>query len=222
MFSYIEQGQIYDDIDFTGTWIWVDQNKLATGVSIPTLLCPSDGLGGPYYEIPEFDQKYPRTNYFGMFDGYEIGDLRSTDAEKRAFFTVNNGNKVQDISDGTSHTICLAEGLTGAKDDARGFAWSDQPAGSQIYSELGPNSSLPDRCYPSSVWCKNMPELNRPSVQGDGNTTDTCAARSMHPGGVQVLMGDGSTHFVNEDIELAVWRALATIAGGESIEAGAW
>jgi hypothetical protein len=28
-------------------------------------------------------------------------------------------------------------------------------------------------------------------------------------------MGDGSVHFVNQNISLRVWRALGTIAGGE-------
>jgi prepilin-type processing-associated H-X9-DG protein len=40
-------------------------------------------------------------------------------------------------------------------------------------------------------------------------------ARSFHPGGVQVAMVDGSGQSVNDDIDLLVWRALSTRAGGE-------
>lgn len=43
------------------------------------------------------------------------------------------------------------------------------------------------------------------------------SARSMHVGGVTVQMGDGSTRFVSENIDLGVWRALGTRAGGEVI-----
>jgi len=33
--------------------------------------------------------------------------------------------------------------------------------------------------------------------------------------GVQIVMGDGSVHFVAESIERRVWRGLASIAGDE-------
>ena len=41
------------------------------------------------------------------------------------------------------------------------------------------------------------------------------AARSRHPGGVNVLMGDGSVKFVKNSVSLPAWQALATRAGGE-------
>jgi prepilin-type N-terminal cleavage/methylation domain-containing protein/prepilin-type processing-associated H-X9-DG protein len=40
-------------------------------------------------------------------------------------------------------------------------------------------------------------------------------ARSLHPGGVNVALADGSVHFVSNGIALTTWRALATRAGGE-------
>ena len=53
-------------------------------------------------------------------------------------------------------------------------------------------------------------------------------ASSLHPGGVNVLMGDGSARFVKETIQSAarpyidppgVWQALASRNGGEVINA---
>jgi prepilin-type processing-associated H-X9-DG protein len=38
---------------------------------------------------------------------------------------------------------------------------------------------------------------------------------SFHPGGVNVLIGDGSVRFVRETIALNVWRGLSTRNGGE-------
>jgi prepilin-type processing-associated H-X9-DG protein len=43
------------------------------------------------------------------------------------------------------------------------------------------------------------------------------AARSRHPGGVQVALCDGSVRFVENGIALDTWRALSTTRGGEVI-----
>jgi prepilin-type processing-associated H-X9-DG protein len=45
------------------------------------------------------------------------------------------------------------------------------------------------------------------------------AARSFHPGGVNVLFCDGRVQFVKDQIRLTVWRGLATRAGGEVLSA---
>jgi prepilin-type N-terminal cleavage/methylation domain-containing protein/prepilin-type processing-associated H-X9-DG protein len=43
------------------------------------------------------------------------------------------------------------------------------------------------------------------------------AARNWHPGGVNVLFGDGSVHFVKNTIDSGTWAAVGTCAGGEVI-----
>ncbi len=228
LLPYVEESTIYDMID------WQEQmyDTLYWGVNVeafeqgqPVLLCPSDGYGGTHVVHPVTGQRWPRTNYLGIFNGFQIGDLgvplRWTTTPRPpirpAFFDGNRVTRFKDITDGSSHTMAMAEGLSGGENYYRGLAWSDQPCGAALYSELGPNSKLPDRCFPLWFWCENLPARNRPAVWGDGLETDTCGARSMHPGGVQVLLGDGSCRFVNEKIALATWRALATIAGGEII-----
>jgi prepilin-type processing-associated H-X9-DG protein len=40
---------------------------------------------------------------------------------------------------------------------------------------------------------------------------------SYHPGGVNVLFGDGSVRFMKESTALTVWRALSTRNGGEVV-----
>ena len=41
--------------------------------------------------------------------------------------------------------------------------------------------------------------------------------KSLHPGGAQFVMADGSVHFANEDIAIDVYRALSTRDGGETV-----
>jgi prepilin-type processing-associated H-X9-DG protein len=40
---------------------------------------------------------------------------------------------------------------------------------------------------------------------------------SFHPGTVNVLMGDGSARTVSDDVEIRVFAAMVTRAGGESV-----
>jgi prepilin-type N-terminal cleavage/methylation domain-containing protein/prepilin-type processing-associated H-X9-DG protein len=45
---------------------------------------------------------------------------------------------------------------------------------------------------------------------------------SRHPGGVNLLLGDGSVRFVKDSVNVTVWRALGTIKGREVISADAY
>ena len=48
---------------------------------------------------------------------------------------------------------------------------------------------------------------------------NTASPRSRHPGGVEVLMFDGSVRFVQDFIDLVtVWRRMATIDGADLYE----
>ena len=219
MFPYVEQDVVYEMaefVDYEVCWAW-GHSEAATAVPLPYLLCPSDGLGGDFL-YTHLSGVSPRNNYMGVFDGFENGDCVDPDSSIMAFFGIIRMTKIRDISDGTSHTMAIAEGLTGPEGYGRGTAWTDQACGAMIFTEMTPNSPLPDRC--DQGYCEEInPHPHRPSVRSaDHRHTSTCAARSMHPGGVQVLMADSSCRFVLDSIDLKAWRALATIAGGEMDE----
>lgn len=225
LLPYEEQGTLYDQIDWTPSLAWADPvNQDVVKTAIPAMLCPSDGLGGRTATTSW--GIYARTNYFGVFTGYQIGDLHypgkpapmpASPDMPRACFDVNRGTVMSEISDGTSNTMCIAESLTGPEGKLRGTLWEDEAVGALLFTENGPNSIQPDRCNSSwfDIWCVNMPEANLPSIPGNIFSDATCAARSKHPGGVNVVLADGSVHFVSDSILLGVWRAMATIAGNE-------
>jgi prepilin-type processing-associated H-X9-DG protein len=48
-----------------------------------------------------------------------------------------------------------------------------------------------------------------------GDWPNTWSFRSRHPGGLQFAYADGSVHFVSNGIQLSIYRAMATIQGGE-------
>ena len=235
LLPYEEEGALYSMINWNvgGAWFAYGQNAAAAAVVPANMLCPSDGLGGRTVVVApsEGGGTWARTNYFGVCNGNQVSDMTAPqqpaiDHKKWAFFDANRVTHAADIRDGLSNTMCIAESLTGPGNDYRGTLWIDQPCGSFVHTELGPNSPAPDRCCNApAVWCiTSMPEANLPSIWVDG-TASTCAARSRHPGGVNVLMADGSVPFIDETIDShkfddplyppGTWQKLATIDGGE-------
>jgi prepilin-type N-terminal cleavage/methylation domain-containing protein/prepilin-type processing-associated H-X9-DG protein len=57
---------------------------------------------------------------------------------------------------------------------------------------------------------------------GGNSEGELVKANSNHPGGVNMLMADGSTRFVKESIGQTVWWALGTRANGEIIDASSY
>jgi prepilin-type processing-associated H-X9-DG protein len=87
-----------------------------------------------------------------------------------------------------------------------------------------PNSTVPDTIvgicppegsgYPTET-CDSI--ANHPGYGGgDGNRVFS-SARSLHAGGVNASMVDGSGRFVTDEVEESIWRAAATMANAESL-----
>lgn len=221
LFPYLGQQSLFDRIDWnvTGT-LWCDGNNAdVVSVPIPSLLCPSDRVRGASTQQNPYCGEHAVTNYMGFF-----GDSMADVYTRKAIFGANRGASVYDIADGISNTLIMGEYLTGTSRDLRGALWGDETGCSLIFTELGPNSPHADRLYPNPVLCDpedprtNNPSLNLPCVHGNGLTTDTAASRSRHPGGVHVLMADGTVRFINEQIDLATWRGLGAMADGYPLE----
>ncbi len=61
-------------------------------------------------------------------------------------------------------------------------------------------------------------EYDTQGFQPDGAIT----AGSRHPGGVNVMMMDGSVRFAKSTINVATWQAIGTIAGTEVVSSDAF
>jgi prepilin-type N-terminal cleavage/methylation domain-containing protein/prepilin-type processing-associated H-X9-DG protein len=245
LYPFLEQGTTYDkfnfkalgtDDGFGGSVPYCSNtNSLPpdapTAVVVPSLLCPSDGRGGK--TKTHFDPgsgfrygTFNLSNYLGFFGDSNYGALFPTSfpgsapPNKRAVFGINQGVQIRDITDGTGNTMAFGEYLTGLSEnryDFRGLHWYDTPARSQLYTQSTPNSSNPDKFFPGDPYCYDRPELNLPCA-GSTQAQMTAASRSLHPGGVNILLVDGSVHFVSQAIDLAVWQGLGSIAGGEVLK----
>jgi prepilin-type processing-associated H-X9-DG protein len=134
------------------------------------------------------------------------------------------GVKLKEISDGTSQTMMFSEGLVPTIPDWAGAL------GETIYGNMGgalysayltPNSTDGDLVW---GWCPALrgdTEYTAPCKQKDaggsrGSDGAHAAARSVHPGGVNVSMVDGSIRFVSDGVDVIPWRAAATAGNAET------
>ena len=126
-------------------------------------------------------------------------------------FYVNSQTRFADFRDGTSTTALVSEIRVvpgGAPNgDQRGVF--HYPEGPLYHHTNTPNSLIPDGTRLAT--CVNDPDA--PCVgtyTAWNNRSITMTARSYHPGGVNVVFGDGNVRMVTDGIDLAVWRALCT------------
>jgi type II secretory pathway pseudopilin PulG len=133
-------------------------------------------------------------------------------------FHIEFGARISQITDGTNATLAMMELLQTPADiggtcDRRARIWCEKPGCYTVMTRNLPNSRLRDEGNCSGnifdAPCNDLPNQATARV-GSHN-----ASRSRHPGGVQVLMCDSSGHFVSNDIDLSVWRAMSTMAAGE-------
>jgi prepilin-type N-terminal cleavage/methylation domain-containing protein len=122
----------------------------------------------------------------------------------------------KDFTDGTSKTMLLSEVIQAAEDtqyDIRGDMLNDDTPCTMYMTINTPNSGTD-----VSVFQPPTPNPENPPYTNAGASYMHKSARSKHPGGVNVVMADSSLQFVQNDIALAVWRAMGTMDGGEVVD----
>ncbi len=237
LWPYLEQTALYSQYDLTKDFHVAPNNvpSTTTGlVSAPLnfYYCPSDPNAAGAGQYWKGDVNFrTRLNYVVNMGRWPEG-ATVPDHERQGMFRSHNTSTTaptpgaygfRSVTDGSSNTLAMAEILLPAFDgsggaatrDSRGDAINNSGDGRwAFHSTLSPNSSSPDRnneCGAST----NLPLQNLPCITATGALTVAVAARSKHTGGVQAGLVDGSVQFYSQSIDLAVWRALSTIAGGE-------
>ena len=230
LLPYLEQGNLDAALDYTappatytapGVVYDGTRNYPAACTRVAAFVCPADPASG---RVPGVT--YGGTNYAGNAGGgASWGLLTASDG----VFAVGPGVRIADITDGTSTTALFSERplgggaadtdprrvmveLSGSADPTptacaggtpangeRGGRWVVGNYGNTLYTHAdGPNPAWPD--------CTN-------ATQQKGRL----AARSNHPGGVNVGLADGSVRVVRDDIDAVTWRAFGSRSGGESV-----
>jgi prepilin-type N-terminal cleavage/methylation domain-containing protein/prepilin-type processing-associated H-X9-DG protein len=226
----IEQGTLHEQIkmgaplgyqDSSGTRSY--DNKAVAMTAVPAFMCPSDTHDGvldnqalmPGVEVGVTNYKAcAGNNWEGEGPGtndFEFSWPAGRNANDTDGLDHGNGftcrgltrpqpTRIRDIRDGTSNTLAIGEAVPEWCSFSAWYWYHGATATCAIpmnYKKSGPSGKSLDRDENAGDWAYNYSFMSR------------------HPTGVNFCLGDGSVRFVADEIDDEVYRALATIDGGE-------
>lgn len=230
LLPYLEQSAIYKQIDFTQPYFapvdltgiglanYTANNQAAVAHPILTFLCPSSPRGANPYNGTWTDLGTPIPfrvggNDYGPSNGIArvpggLLDYAPQQAGSPIEGIMSNNlpsTKYRDVTDGTTQTALMWE-IAGRPDLYRGGIKSGTTSGGGWTDVLNAENwfqgSNPDGAAtggPCAVNCTNAAETG---------------VYSFHPGGVHVLLADGSVHFLGENVDIGIFVSLVTMQGG--------
>jgi prepilin-type N-terminal cleavage/methylation domain-containing protein/prepilin-type processing-associated H-X9-DG protein len=231
----MEQTNVYNSINFA--FNYSDPNNYTVMYTVVNgFVCPSD-LNDP---LPPLGAQ---TNYMadmgsGIVWQAPVGPNQGMPIPNGVFHG-DTSTRFAAISDGLSNTGFFSERVMADGNNAIVSPLSDV-----FFSPAAPTT--PDaayqQCQAVNIWDLNNQFplfMGAPWLCGQhifthvsGPNSRSCGfflslravmpPSSRHPGGVNLLLGDGSVKWIKDAIDRQVWRALGTIAGGEVISADSY
>lgn len=218
LLPYIEQANLYQTGDFNqgfGQGTPTHPNNRISSTFLKVTKCPSD-VNPVIICSWGTAVVWARGNYVANNGIGPMTETTTIDVNSRpqGVFMLQSKSRFADITDGTSNTVFVSELLNSPGNDWRGVM--HYPEGSLYHHNQTPNSPVPDEFRQGM--CLSI--LRAPCVPTSTSWNPkriTLAARSLHPGGVMVLLGDSGVRFVSNNVTLATWRALSSPQGGETL-----
>jgi prepilin-type N-terminal cleavage/methylation domain-containing protein/prepilin-type processing-associated H-X9-DG protein len=240
LLPYLEQPALYDKLDFRqcftnfpgnnpGTLVGdaaTNGNAAASQIELSPFVCPSDNTRNQEHALSGFHYG-PATGFTGSKTNYDLVTYANHVFQSYRWKQITNRTermfgwesdcRMGDVKDGTSNTFMVGE-TTKYHVNGRAFAWAYRGwvmcgvdpayANSPIYGGI-------------NVW--HQPWIHPtwaspPFVPVTGRARSWwCAAASLHPGGCNFAMADGSVHFIPQTIDFPVLVALSGIAEGTPV-----
>jgi len=246
LLPYLEQSSLYNSINiFTGLAFGTDiptiangpENRTSSDVSLTVFLCPSDArvregtnyraCTGPAPFI--HDGKQPPGGG-GVFPG--LASTSARDLLDGSSHTAGFGERVQgwgasgDFNPGRDIWFSGVIELSRPSDaddmrDACGVTLTATPKFWPTSGSRWAIGGLADTLYNHVAppnWTSADCSAGTEVLSGSAVTGGAVSARSGHPGGVNLLLMDGSVRFVKQSIAVPTWRALASRNGRDSVD----
>lgn len=238
LLPFMEEGTLTSRIDFTqaptslvisGISYSGAANAPAANQAVPVLQCPSDPIAGRVPGMAFGGTNYAANAGSGYLNG---GSLNKADG----VFFLGSSVSFKNLVDGSSHTAAFSERMLGDNLPIGTISASQIPI-TMLQLNAGVDVT-PTNCGSSSSGTWYVQRGAKWILGNYGNTLynhyytpnsgmwdcmdpaqqkGELTARSCHPGGVNLLLCDGSTQFISDDIG-RVWFALATRDGREPVE----
>jgi len=187
----VEQKPLYQQIDF-GHGTAVGGNLALIATAIPLWRCPAE-------VAPENIQAVP-------IDGHPPFDLASGNyCGSEGILSAMSCVRMANITDGASQTLLLGERMVQSGDDGTlpfTSAWCGQAAFADGYEYRSVPHLMPSRLHPINA-----------------SPADPLCFGGRHAGGANFIFADGSSRFLNQNLDGKVWEALGTARGGEAVTA---
>jgi prepilin-type N-terminal cleavage/methylation domain-containing protein/prepilin-type processing-associated H-X9-DG protein len=244
MAPYLEQANLFNALNFDFPiahmppaggalfWPFFPANTTVMATQVALFLCPSDGAPAPMVGSG------PINYIFCTGDGSNGGDAKSADGA----FILGLPQSVATLTDGTSQTAGASEQILGI---AGPYSQTTPTPVPQPWRRAMSRVAAGPLTDPACAAASDGWLLNKGAGWWDGNYQNTLynhyltpnagrpdctvyhnpgwkAARSFHPGGVNLLFCDGHAAFIKDAVNPVVWQSLATRAGGEVVSADAF
>jgi prepilin-type N-terminal cleavage/methylation domain-containing protein/prepilin-type processing-associated H-X9-DG protein len=233
----------------TGVW---QQNATVLYAQVNTFLCPSDRNKAdtnntwtpPGATRPLFCGETNYANILGCSPALSGGSLNGASWYLGGDSLVGQKRTLAGITDGTSNTAVYSEWVKGTSGDYltfKGIVWNGPPfsaiplndaatcaaSTSQSWDWKGQFYLDQDSGRGGGLWFITFP--NKRACDSDkggtisyGQLGSLIGPSSNHPGGINVLFLDGSVRFIKDSIAPQPYYALATVAGGEVLDASSY
>jgi prepilin-type N-terminal cleavage/methylation domain-containing protein len=208
LLPFVEQDNLYRQINFN-----LDVGDPANAAIRTTYLkiyhCPADDKTGTFTITDGGSNSWQLAwGSYVACNGNDGVDDFTTPPHTGPFLRAVVGFRVADITDGLSNTMFVGDRTSRLSYST----WVGGPTGA-----LNPFFQAPGNfgAEVTLVMCHAGPTgPNTPGV------FDADSTSSPHRTGVPFVFGDGSVHYLSNGIDITVWMALATRAGGEPLSQG--
>jgi prepilin-type N-terminal cleavage/methylation domain-containing protein/prepilin-type processing-associated H-X9-DG protein len=228
LLPYVEQNNLYKSLNLSLP-CWDPANAAPVTTPVKVYICPSANNPADTVDVVDINHNtlavFARANYVHNVGWNDLWSAPATvDYNQVANGVMYRNSKIRiaAVTDGLSNTVFVGERTPylsdatwpGVVPNSRHFAYNQfaslgtggaginyDDGGSYVGAHSGP-----------SIY--EVPQVIHPPNSPLGHTDEMY---SLHPGGANILLGDGSVRFISESVELWTWAALSSRNGGEVI-----